>query len=112
MLLDSFFRGSAISKTIWIIYFQEEGSGISGLCAPGWALLELCTILGEIGDRSKIPHIAQRACIRHIQLLFELCSQDKFEEDVHPRLTKGCQIVSILYLKGVFYGKRAFLGKI
>ena len=92
--VDTFFNGD-IEDTLLKFLFKDTEDGLAGLCAPGWALLELCTILGEIGDKSLIPHIAQRACIRHIQLLFELCSNDKFEEEIHKRLTQGCQIVRI-----------------
>jgi len=65
------------------------------LAVPGWALLDFCSILGEIGKASHVPAIGQRASIRHVQLLFQLSSYDQFEEDIHQRINQGCEIVSI-----------------
>ena len=64
------------------------------LAAPAWALLELCTILGEIGKNAHVPAIGQRASIRHVRLLFELSNYDQFEDDIHQRIQQGCTIVS------------------
>ena len=65
------------------------------MAVPGWALLDFCSILGEIGKASHVPAIGQRASIRHVQLLFQLSSYDQFEEDIHQRINQGCEIVSI-----------------
>ena len=68
--------------------------GIKSLDAPAWALLDFCTILGEIGKTSHVPAIGQRASIRHVQLLFELSNYDQFEDDIHQRIQQGCTVVS------------------
>ena len=78
--------------------FQENESGLKSLSAPGWALLDFCQILGEIGAASKIPAIGQKASIRHVQLLFQLSTFDQFEEDIHHRINNGCEIVSSIIL--------------
>ena len=73
---------------------EVNQGGILALAAPAWALLELCTILGEIGATAHVPAIGQRASIRHVKLLFELSSYDQFEDDIHQRIQSGCTIVS------------------
>ena len=71
------------------------------MAVPGWALLDFCSILGEIGKASHVPAIGQRASIRHVQLLFQLSSYDQFEEDIHQRINQGCEIVS-LHIEKIF----------
>ena len=53
----------------------------------------MCDLLGDIGAKARAPHTSQQACIRQLQLLFQLVSYDEFAERVHNKLKESCSFV-------------------
>ncbi|CAG5091625.1 Oidioi.mRNA.OKI2018_I69.PAR.g13169.t1.cds [Oikopleura dioica] len=82
---------------------SETDEKLESLSAPGWVLFELCELLGDIGAKARAPHTSQQACIRQLQLLFQLVSYDEFAERVHNQLKESCSFALKSVLQNATY---------
>jgi len=81
----------------------ETDDKLESLSAPGWVLYEMCDLLGDIGAKARAPHTSQQACIRQLQLLFQLVSYDEFAERVHNKLKESCSFALKSVLQNATY---------
>ncbi|CBY35510.1 unnamed protein product [Oikopleura dioica] len=82
---------------------SETDEKLESLSAPGWVLYEMCDLLGDIGAKARAPHTSQQACIRQLQLLFQLVSYDEFAERVHNKLKESCSFALKSVLQNATY---------